>query len=282
MNVFVTGATGRIGSRFVPRLLQHSHSARVLARRPESVEFLKQKGAEVVKGDLLEPSIWVPALRGVDAVVHLAAFFRPPASPAETREINVKGTDLLAQEAVNAGVRRFVYASSNAVYGQGLGRPFREDDTPRPPDAAYPASKVMAETSLLALQRQEAIDLCILRFPFVYGDGDPHLAELPRFIKAWNPAKRMQMAHHADVSQALLRGLHTPGIRGAIYNIADDAPMTAQELVQLLALPELPEANSSLPYDPWEMIVDTSKARREIGFRPIYPTFYSAIDAGVL
>ena len=92
----------------------------------------------------------------------------------------------------------------------------------------------------------------------------------------------MHMAHHADVGQALLRALHTQRIEGAIYNIADDAPITAQELVQHIPHPELPKANVSLPYDPWEMIVDTSRARKELGFRPIYPSFYSAMDAGVL
>jgi nucleoside-diphosphate-sugar epimerase len=288
MNVLVTGATGRIGSRFVPRLLlllrhpqRYDRSVKVLARNPESAEFLRQKGAQIIMGDLLEPSSWAPALRGVDAVVHLAAFFRG-ASPEQTEQVIVKGTELLAQEAVRAGVRRFVYASTNTVYGPGLNRPFREEDTPRAPDTAYyPASKVRAEALLLNLQRG-AMGLCILRLPFVYGEGDPHLSELPRFIKTWNPAKRMHMAHHADVGQALLRALYTPGIERAIYNIADDAPITAQELVQLLALPDLPEVNSSLPYDPWEMIVDTSKARRELGFRPIYPSFYSAMDAGML
>lgn len=91
------------------------------------------------------------------------------------------------------------------------------------------------------------------------------------------------MVHHADVGhQALFRGLYAPSIDGSVYNIADDAPMPIQEILRLARLPELPEGNSSLPYDPWDMIVDTSRARKELGFRPIYPSFCSAMEAGVL
>jgi len=101
---------------------------------------------------------------------------------------------------------------------------------------------------------------------------------LPR-LSAWNPAKRLHMVHHADVGQALLRAIRS-GTDGGVYNVADDAPISAQELNRLSGQPELPDENSSLPYDPWEMIVDTSRAREELGFRPIYPSFYSALDAG--
>jgi nucleoside-diphosphate-sugar epimerase len=122
----------------------------------------------------------------------------------------------------------------------------------------------------------------ILRLAFVYGEGDPHIAELPQLLKGWNPAKRLHMVHHAGAGQALLRATYTSGIDGRIYNIADDGPITAEELMRLSRQPDLPEGNSSLQYDPWEMVVDTSRAREELGFRPIYPSFYSASDAGAL
>lgn len=122
------------------------------------------------------------ALAKVDTVVHLAAFFRG-ATDAQTHEVNATGTDALAEQAVQAGVKRFVFVSSSTVYGTGLNRPFREEDQPNPPSRAYPISKLKAESSLMELQRQRALGLRILRVAFVYSEGDPHVAELPTTLK---------------------------------------------------------------------------------------------------
>ena len=90
------------------------------------------------------------------------------------------------------------------------------------------------------------------------------------------------MIHQADVGQAFLGALRTKETNGGIYNIADDAPITAQELVVLSGLPELPDSNSSIQFDPWEMIFDTRLARKELGFRPLFPSFYSAKELRAL
>jgi nucleoside-diphosphate-sugar epimerase len=124
----------------------------------------------------------------------------------------------------------------------------------------------------------------ILRLSFVYGEGDTHVQDSLPILgeRQWHPAKRLHMVHHADVSQALLRAIATPGIDGQIYNVADDAPMSLTALRRLNGLPEgASDANASLK-DPWEMIVDTLRIRDELGFRPIYPSYYAARDAGAL
>lgn len=280
MNAFITGATGKVGSRFAQRMLQRGHRVTLLVRNAEKADGLRRQGAEIVEGDLLQPDGYIGALRGTDAVIHLAAQFRGVDEEA-TRTANFDGTIALAHSALKADVSRFVFTSTNNVYGSVVRtRASREDDELRPVHA-YPKSKAEAESALLELYRERGLGVRIVRLPFVYGDGDPHIVEILPYLRNWHPAKRMHMAHHADVGQALLLAASTPGIDGRIYNVGDDAPITAAELRQLHGGESVPEAQQQ-PFDPWDMIVDTTRIREELNFRPIYPSFYTARDAGAI
>ncbi|GIH19999.1 NAD-dependent epimerase/dehydratase family protein [Rugosimonospora africana] len=291
MRVLVTGATGRVGSRLAPRLAA-GDTVRVVVRDPGRAAGLAERGIEVVTGDLLDPDTVKQAVAGVDAVVHLAAAFRQ-VSDEEIVAATHDTTVGLARAALDAGVGRFVFSSTNLVYGPGRGRPANEGDEPAPA-ATYPAAKVRAERALLDLHRNAGLGLRILRLPFVYGDGDPHLAESLGFA-ARRPAHwRLQMAHHADVAQGVTLALRAEGIDGRIYNLADDAPITAWELYALQGR-QAPSQPTSSPagtspnvekvadeVDPWEGIVDIERIRRELGYRPIYPSVYAARAAGAL
>lgn len=280
MKIFVTGSTGKVGSRFVPRLLTRGHEVKLLVRDAARAGELRGQGAEVIEGDLLQPSDYVDALRGVDAVVHLAAQFRGVDETA-TRTANVDGSVALAHAALEAGVPRFVFSSTNHVYGAGAhARPSREEDELKPA-FAYPQTKVEAELALLRLHREQGLGLRIVRFPFVYGERDPHITEILPMLRSWHPARRLHMAHHADVSQALLLAVATPGIDGRIYNVADDAPISVAELLRLHGSDIVPEAVEQT-YNPWDLIVDTMRIRDELHYRPLYPSFYSARDAGAI
>src|SRR6185503_16147641 len=120
MTVLVTGAAGRVGSRLVPRLLRSVGDVRVLVRDAARASSLIDLGAEPVVGDLTEAGVIEQAVKGVAGVVHLATVFRPG---PEIEAVNVTATARLAQAALAAGVERFVYLSSNQVYGPGRGRP---------------------------------------------------------------------------------------------------------------------------------------------------------------
>jgi nucleoside-diphosphate-sugar epimerase len=279
MTILVTGATGRVGSRFVPRLLQQDEPVRILARDPARAGSLDRLGAEVVIGDLRDAGAVADALKGISTVVHLSAAFRG-VSDEEAVTINETATVELARSALRADVTRFVYASTTLVYGAGHDRPALETDEPAPPDRAYPASKAAAENALLQLHQAEGLPLRIARLAFVYGEGDPHLAESVLWARAWPLHKRLHLVHHADVGQALLRAVRADGADGEIFNVADDAPVTALELLSLNGEPAAADAASRALEDPWEGIADTAKIRRELGFRPIFPTVYTARDAG--
>src|SRR5918995_2849395 len=155
MTVLVTGATGRIGSRLVPRLLDHGETVRVLARDRLRAEPLADRGAEVVEGDLRHDGPLERALDGVDRVVHLAAAFRR-VPDEEAVAVNREATRDLGRACVSAGVERIVFASTNLVYGPGRGRPAREDDEPRP-GHVYPVTKAAAENELRTLHRTEGL-----------------------------------------------------------------------------------------------------------------------------
>jgi nucleoside-diphosphate-sugar epimerase len=280
MTTLVSGATGRLGSRIVPRLLAEGERVRVVVRGDEAAEALRAQGAEIVLGDLREPQTRREAVDGVEAVVHLAAAFRGVPDD-EARAVNHTATVDLARAAVSAGVERFVFASTNLVYGPGRGRPARESDDPVP-TGAYPESKVAAEEALLALHRSDGLGLRVVRLAFVYGEGDPHLGESLRWASTWPAHQRLHLVHHADVGQALIRALRSTGIDGMTFNAADDAPVTAAELHVLNGVP-LPEDAATRPLDdPWAGIVDTAAARTTLGFRPIFPTVYAAKAAGAL
>src|SRR5215469_6836102 len=197
--ILVTGATGKVGSHFVPRLLQREHNVRLLVRRAEQAEAFRKLGAEAIVGDLSQED-------------RLAA----------------------------------------------------------------------AEQALLDLYHTRGLGVRILRLGFVYGEGDPHVHESLPMLSQWHPAKRLHMVHHDDVSQALLRAVTAAGIDGQVYNVADDAPMSLAELRRLNGLPE-DAGDADAPFkNPWELILDTLRIRDELGFRPIYPSYYAARDAGAL
>ncbi|MFD8816676.1 NAD-dependent epimerase/dehydratase family protein [Streptomyces sp. NPDC059627] len=285
MITLVTGTTGQVGRRFVPRLITQAEGderVRVLVRDAARGEPFAALGAEVVVGDLRDEEALGKAVAGADAVVNVAAAFRG-VPDEEAWAVNRDAAVALGRAALSAGVRRFVQVSTGNVYGSGRGRPLTEDDESRPGGemwGAYPESKAAAERELLALAG--AMEVRIGRLPFVYGEGDPHIANAMPWAARWAPAQRLQMAHHADVGQGLMRLLYAPAVNGPVYNIADDAPVTTVELYRLAGVEPPEDLSTRTDRDPWHGIMSNRKIRRDLGFRPIYPSAWTARDAGAL
>ncbi|NEB75621.1 NAD(P)-dependent oxidoreductase [Streptomyces sp. SID14478] len=284
MLTLVTGATGQVGRRFVPRLLQDAQAGdevRVLVRDAARGERFAALGAQVLVGDLRDAEVLGKATSGVDAVVNVAAAFRG-VPDEEAVAVNRDAAVELGRAAVASGVRRFVQVSTGLVYGAGRGRPLVEGDETVPGGAlwgAYPQSKWEAEQALVALDGLD--DLRIGRLPFVYGEGDPHLAAALQWAPNWPAMQRLHMGHHVDVAQGLRRLLYAPGASG-VYNIADDAPVTTVEVFQVNGVPVPPEVYEKVDADPWHGVMSTGRIRRELGYRPVFPSVWAARDAGVL
>ena len=277
MKILVTGATGKVGSRFVPRLIEKGYEVTILVR--DAAKAIP--GAKVVVGDLYDPNTLPPAVAGMDAVIHLAALFRTFTDNEGIVKTNHTGTVALAQAAIAAGVKRFVFVSTSNVYGSGYGHPAKEDDIVNINDPrAYSSSKIAAEQALLKLE----LDVRVLRLGFVYGDQDPHIAEIMPILKTWgrHPGSRMHMVHHLDVAQGLFLLLQQDNLNGEIFNVVDDAPITLYELADSVGkATEIFGGNEGPLADPFEGIMDNAKLRR-IGFRPLVPSYYVARDLDVL
>ena len=274
MDILITGATGKVGSRLAKRLVQQGHAVRALVRDPARALELSEHGIALVSGDLMQPASLPAAVQGMQAVVHCAAFFRG-ATPEQAHAVNNAGTRHLAQAARAAGAGRFVFASTGLVYGPNGGAPAREDDAYAPVDA-YPQSKLEAERMLLAI---EGLDVRILRLPFVYGDGDPHIEDVLPFMRTFAPAQRMSIGHHADVAQAVMRLLDAPAPAHRIYNVTDDE---APDLATLFASVGHPPPDDSTPDRgrAFAAVLDGRRLREDLGFRPLYPRLADAVAAG--
>ncbi|MFF1921462.1 NAD-dependent epimerase/dehydratase family protein [Streptomyces sp. NPDC058221] len=287
MLTLVTGATGQVGRRFVPRLLRRTapgDTVRVIVRDAGRGERFAALGAEVVVGDLLDPDAVAKAVAGTDAVVNVAGAFRE-VTDDEMWAVNRDAALLLGRTAVEACTGRFVQVGTNLAYGRGRGRPLTEDDGTVPGGAkwgAYAEAKAAAEEGLMALHREHGLDLRVVIPPFVYGEGDPHLAETMQWAGGWAASQRLAVVHHADIRQALFRLLYAPGLAGRRYNVSDDALVTAAELHEINGVPLPADMADRVDPDPWYGVLSNRRARDELGYRPLYPSVWTARDAGTL
>jgi nucleoside-diphosphate-sugar epimerase len=274
MKILITGATGKVGSRLTKDFSQRGDQVRALVRDPKRAAEMLPAGVELVRGDLLDAASLTEAVRGIDVVVHCAAFFRG-ATPEQAASVNDVGTQQLAIAARAAGVKRFVFTSTGLVYGNTNGR-LSDEEQPCAPLAAYPASKLAAERFLLGL---EGLDVRVLRLPFVYGDGDPHIAESAPMMKGALAAQRMSLAHHADVAQAVTLIVDAASPRHRIYNVTDDE---APDLATIYASVGAPPPDGSTPAfaQAFDTILDGRRLREELGFKPRFPRFADALRAG--
>ena len=174
MKVLVTGASGFVGSSLCAHLITKGHAVRGAVR---STSDKPLPGVDVrVVSDLSADTNWSEALTGINVVVHCAArvhiMNEASVDPLTAfRKANVKGTACLVKQAVDKGVRRFVYISSVKVNGEVTdGNPFRADDNPAPEDY-YGISKWEAEQALRGIADETNLEIVIIRPPLIYGPG---------------------------------------------------------------------------------------------------------------
>jgi nucleoside-diphosphate-sugar epimerase len=268
MTILVTGVTGLVGARLLPRLVEAGMDCRALVRGGKKVPA----GVEAVEGDLQDPASLVQAVEGVSAIVHLAAVFRTPDEDLIWKS-NLDGTrHLIAATKAHAPNARFIMTSTSNVYNSDTPRPGREGDAANP-QQAYPASKLAAEGEL----RASGLNWSILRLGFVYGEGDGHLEALPRYFASglakFHPAGRMSVVHHRDVAMAVNLAL-TGALDGHVVNVSDDAPTSFFELFELVG--GTLEPSSEPLINPWHGHIDNTLARG-LGFQPTVNTIRQAV-----
>lgn len=240
--VLVTGASGFLGSHIDAALAGRGWRVRGLVRRDvrlgAGVEPVRVSGFDDVDG-------LRRAMTGVEAVIHLAArvhvMHDTSADPmAEHRRVNVEGTRALLRAATDAGVRRFVFASSvKAVTGASVDQSLTPDTEPRPNDP-YGITKLEAER----LVRAEGAALgsaCILRLPAVYGPGmRGNVLRLFGLVNAGVPApvgavdNCRSLLYVGNFTAAVARVLDAPEVSGTFY-LRDEEDVSTAELVRRIA-----------------------------------------------
>ncbi|MBI2594406.1 UDP-glucose 4-epimerase, partial [Candidatus Curtissbacteria bacterium] len=189
MKVLVTGGAGFIGSHVARLLLDKNHEVVVLDNLSAGSKDLVDPRCHLIIGDIKDPPVTKKALRGVEAVIHMAGLIIVPESvkdPIKYCDNNVLGTVNLLMSMNEVGIRKIIFSSSACVYGTPDKLPIRED-APVRPDNPYGASKASIEAFLQAYHATFGFDAVILRYFNPYGPGemhDPETHAIPNFVKS--------------------------------------------------------------------------------------------------
>ena len=242
-SVFITGATGFVGSHAARRFAADGWKVKALVRRPERPGLLPS-GVEVVAAELADPAGYARSLEGCDAVVHVAGATKAR-SLSEYRDTNVRATAALARAAARSCPgAMFVFVSSQSAAGPSRGGvPVREGDVARPV-SWYGISKLEGEN---AVARERAGPWCVIRPCTVYGPGDPGLLQLFSIVaRGWAPVLaggrgRIQLIGVADLARVIAAAAVRADLSGR-RGFAAGAETTMGELVACIASLRQPAA----------------------------------------
>ena len=255
VKILVTGGAGFIGSNLIPLLLQKGYSVTVLdnlssGKRETLSQFEGNPDFAFLKGDIRDKTAVQKALAGVDCIVHLAALIDVAVSiddPTLTHDVNVTGTLGILQEAAKSGVRRVVFASSTAVYGDTKVLPVTEE-TPLKPISPYAATKAACEAYLNAYSVSFGLETVSLRFFNVYGpknENSPYSGVITKFLRRalngealtveGDGEQTRDFIHVSDVARALTLALEAENLRCESFNVCTGVPTSINGLVDVLA-----------------------------------------------
>ena len=230
----ITGGAGFVGRALTDKLLAEGWSARVLSRGPRPAD-----GIETVQVDYNDISALSKALAGADTVFHLAAAIFA-FNREEFGRANVGVTANLAKAAEAAGVKNFVYLSSQAAAGPSEYKenPKTESDTPAPV-SDYGETKLAAEAVVNNLPAD--MHKVILRAPVVYGGGDSGVSKIATWVKrgimanAGSADTFFNFVYIDDLAQALYIAAATPAANGNTYFVCEDAPYSWEYFINTMA-----------------------------------------------
>ncbi len=174
MNIFVTGATGFIGSHLVRRLVAEGHSVRCLVRRNRPTGPLEKLRVRLVYGDVNDRAALCDGMRGCDWLFHLANLYSMwEPDPARFTRVNIDGTRLVLETALETAVKKVVYISTVAVFGKPAEAPFDEESSAGPRlFSEYARTKAAANDIAWELYRRRGLPLVVLYPGIVLGAGD--------------------------------------------------------------------------------------------------------------
>jgi len=233
MNILVTGATGAVGPRVVHVLSAAGYRVRTLSLdQPSKGQW--SDDVETRIGDVTDQLAVQSAMRGVDAVVHMAALLHivnpPPDLQEKYERVNIGGTASVVEGAIKAGVKRVVLFSTIAVYGPSDSCVL-DELSPTHPDTFYAQTKCAAEKIVLNARGANGQPLgTVLRLGAVYGSrikGNyerlTHALASHRFIPIGNGLNRRTLVYDKDVGRAAALAVSHPAAAGRVFNVTDGA-----------------------------------------------------------
>jgi len=239
--IFVTGATGVVGRRAVPRMIALGHRVTAVGRSAPKLAQLASSGADVATIDLFDRAAVRRAIEGHDVVVNLATHMPSstfkmllPRSWKENSRIRREGSALLVDAAFDAGVKRFIQESFAPVYEDGGDRWIDEQWRVHP--VPYNRSVLDAEHSAMRFTEGGGTGV-VLRFAWFYGPDALLRTMLGAVRRGWSPVPGASDAFwsscaHDDAASAVVAAADLPA---GIYNVCDDEPLTRRELANVLA-----------------------------------------------
>jgi len=286
--VCVTGGAGFIGSRVVRGLLERGIEVLVIDNlsvgRRESVPA----PAVLLEADILDPAV-ATEIASCDAVVHMAARVAIRSSfefVVEDTSTNVVGTANILRSAAASGsrVKKFVFASSMAVYADSAQATPIDESYPVKPVSPYGVSKLAAETLVQQMCAEHGIDSATLRLFNTYGTGQalsPYVGVVTIFANAMREGRaptifgdgeqRRDFVHVEDVAKGFLGALEHP-TNGEVFNIGSGCGLTVnqvyQEIARALDFKQPPVYAQAVPGELRNSIANATKAAKSIGFSP--------------
>jgi nucleoside-diphosphate-sugar epimerase len=310
MRIFLAGATGAIGGRLVPLLLEAGHEVTGTTRSPAKADMLRAAGAEPVIADGLDRDAIVAAIAAArpDAIVHqltalgdLTSLRNLDGAFALTNRLRTEGTDNLLAGAREAGTRRFIAQSFTGWPYARTGGPVKTEDDPLDPDPVPSMSKTLAAIRRLEQTVTQAGGIA-LRYGGFYGPGtgltpggdQVELIRKRRFPIVGDGGGVWSFIHIDDAAAATLAALER-GTPGAIYNVVDDDPAPVREWLPALAAAAGAKPPRRLPRWLARVVAGESvatmmteirgasnaKAKRELGWEPAHPSWREGFRAAL-
>jgi UDP-glucose 4-epimerase len=251
MRYLITGGAGFVGSALANRLVTEGHEVRVLDDLSAGDPLRLLPDVSITRGDVNDiPKLWT-LLQGVQCVYHLAARVSVPESilyPRDYNAVNVGGTVSVLEAMRDAGVKRVVFSSSGAVYGEQQTQPLRED-LPPDPRSPYAVSKLAAEYYVRTTGILWKIETVSLRIFNAYGPNQQlpaaHPPVIPSFLKqaigggsiviygAGNQTR--DFVYIDDVVDALVTASTAPGVDRLVINVGSGVETSVSDLVNQIA-----------------------------------------------
>ena len=247
MKVAVTGVAGFLGTDLANLLLRQGYQVRGILRRtlPDTTDLLISDFS--VMGDIGSTTSWGEALKGIDVVVHLAARVHIMNENKHNtkniyHQVNTAGTETLALESANIGIKRFIYVSTVKVNGEKTTeKSFTENDIPSPV-GYYAQSKLESEKIIMDIGKKSGMETVIVRPPLIYGPGvKANFLKLIKLVESGIilPFKSIynlrSMIYLENMSNFLINCIEKDSAAGQIFLVSDGWDLSTPQLINSIA-----------------------------------------------